>query len=63
LDRTGDVRENGIGFRANQSDGSDYQHQNYSQHYGVFRDILTLIFAAKPLHQFSHFSLAFGFAG
>jgi hypothetical protein len=41
LNSAGHVREYGVGVRTNQANGSNHDDENDSNHYGVFRDVLT----------------------
>jgi hypothetical protein len=43
-----------VGIAANQTDGTDNDHQNYRQHNGVFGNILTLIVVPQAAKETIH---------
>jgi len=43
LNRAGYAREHVVCIRSNQSDRAHCEHQNNSQHYGIFRYVLAFI--------------------
>jgi hypothetical protein len=49
LDRTGNRREHIIGVGPDQSNCSNDDDQDDRQHYGIFGDILSLLFEPKPV--------------
>ena len=51
LNRTGDVGEDVVGVRADQSYRSHDQNQNHRQHDGVLGDVLSLVFGPNSLNQ------------
>ena len=47
LHRTGDGGENIIRVRSNEPNGTDNDHQNHSQHNGIFSDVLASVVSPK----------------
>jgi hypothetical protein len=47
LKGTSNRREGVIRVRANQTNGTDYQYEDYGQHDGIFRNVLALLIAEK----------------
>jgi hypothetical protein len=43
LNRTGDRREHVVRVRANESNRSDHEYEDYGQHDRIFGDVLTLV--------------------
>jgi len=67
LDRACDARERVIGVVADQANCADNEHQDYSQHHRIFRDVLTCFVSTvsgggRTLHSFLGWSV-FGFQG
>jgi hypothetical protein len=67
LDRACDGRERVIGVVADQANCADNEHQDYSQHHRIFRDVLTYFVSphsggGRTLHSFLGWSV-FGFQG
>jgi hypothetical protein len=54
LNGTGHLREHIICIGPNKADSTYHDDQYDSQHYGIFRDILRLFFAQKPMDGFVH---------
>src|SRR3974390_1444913 len=68
-DAAGHGREHVIGTAADQADGADHKHQDYSQHHSILGDILALVASPQVSdYEFHSFLLEvvprfFGFTG
>ena len=56
LDCACDGRERVIGVVADQANCADNEHQDYSQHHGVFRDVLTCFVSPQFQGEVKHYT-------
>ena len=56
LDRACDGRERVIGVVADQANCADNEHQDYSQHHRIFRDVLTCFVSPPFQGEVEHYT-------
>src|SRR5271169_5148387 len=54
--RTGNLGKYVVGVSANQADGANHDHQNDSQHHGIFSNVLAFVVRPQYAKKISHLS-------